>query len=141
MTDTPDVLDGSTPSDCPSRAHWGEWTNLADRYVAVTSINDGQSPITISSKFMGFDPSPRITGRPRPFVTTIFGGPLSGKSWRGMTRQATLLHHAAAVGQVVHALASKLDLDSASPQADEASRSELFPGPLKEVAAELVRSR
>jgi hypothetical protein len=140
MTDTPYVLDGTSPRECPSRAYWGEWTNLGDRYVAVTSINDGQSPITISSMFMGFDPSSRTTGRPRPFVTTIFGGPLSGKRWRGMTRQATLLHHAAAVGQVVHALASKLDFDSASPQADEASRSELLPEPLKKVAAELVRS-
>lgn len=139
MTDTPHVLDGTTPSECPSQAKWGEWTSLADRHVAVTSINDGRSPITISSKFIGFDASPRITGRPRPFLTTIFGGPLSGKRWRGMTRQATLLHHAAAVGQVVHALASKIDLDPAPPQPDEASRSEL-PERLKKIAAELVRS-
>jgi hypothetical protein len=141
MSDTRYAVDGATPGErFLSQAASAKCGGPADRYVAITSINDGQSLITISSRLIGFDPSPRTAGRPRPFVTTIFGGPLSGKCWRGVTWQAALLHHAAAVGQVVHALASKLDFGSAPPRAAAASRSELLPRRSKKVSAELVRS-
>ena len=137
MSDTRYVLDGATPGESSSQAAWATRGGPTDQYVAVTSVNDGQSPTTVTSRFIGFDPSPRTTGRLRPFVTTIFGGPLSGKCWRGATWQAALLHHAAAVRQVGHALASKLDFVSALPPADEAPRSQPSSSRSKKVGAEL----
>jgi hypothetical protein len=109
MAGTRYVLDGVTPRECPNLAHWKKWFHVADRRVAVTAIDHHGIVVTVNSEFVGIDPSPDAKSPPKLFVTTVFGGPLGGKIWRGTTWHASLYHHAAAVGQVMQALGADDD--------------------------------
>jgi hypothetical protein len=67
--------------------------------VAVTAIEHGEIIITVASMIREARFS-QDAGAECLFVTTIFGGPLSGATWTGENWNAMLRNHAGAVSRV-----------------------------------------
>jgi hypothetical protein len=74
-----------------------------DRDVAITAIEHGTIVITVASRLRRTEPS-RTQAPTAPFVTTIFGGPLSGQTWLGKTWRMMLRNHAGTVSEVTKSL-------------------------------------
>jgi hypothetical protein len=76
------------------------------RTVAVTAIEHGDIIITIASRIRrpGLSPSAAAEG---PFITTILGGPLRGRTWAGETWSMMIRNHAGAVTRVAELVAAK----------------------------------
>jgi hypothetical protein len=103
------VLDGTRPRECRSLSRWKKWLHAANRSVAVTVIEHRGTLVTVSSQFVGFDPAPCATGRPKLFVTRVYGGALGGTVWRSTTWNACLRHHMVAVREVMRTVARSRD--------------------------------
>src|SRR5437660_11934023 len=109
MSDNRFVLEGIEPKACSSSSAWHKWLESADRQIATTSIEYRGIVITINSQFLGIAATAGANTKPYLFMTVVFGGPLGGKAWRGRSWCGTLRNHAAAVREVIKALA--LDIE------------------------------
>lgn len=68
------ILDGQTPIKCDSLPKWAIWLQKANRFVALTQINEYR----VSTIFMGIDHSHGAGGLPVLFETLVFK---SAHSW------------------------------------------------------------
>jgi hypothetical protein len=76
--------------------------------MAVTAIDHGGRVVTVTSQLVEIASS-KNTPQSIAFTTSIYGGPLNDSMWQAKSWSASLRNHAAAVNQVIEAIASDVD--------------------------------
>jgi hypothetical protein len=104
-----DELGRSTASgQARSRGGRRQPRSAGESQMAVTAIDHGGRVVTVTSQPVEIA-SAKNTPQSVAFATSIYGGPLDDSSWQAASWSASLRNHAAAVNQVIEAIASDID--------------------------------